>query len=147
MKVVLIESKDGLGQRGDVITVADGFARNFLLPRGLALSATQKNIKVVAEERKRQVRLAELEKKRLEEVAQRCEKISITIPVKVGQDEKLYGSVTTADIALALREEGIELDRKKIALTEPIKTLGIHRIPVKLHPTLSAEIKLWIVKE
>lgn len=147
MKVVLRESRDGLGQSGDVITVADGFAHNFLLPRGLALKATPKNINVVAEEQKQQARQAELEKKRLEELAQRCEKTSITIAVKVGQDEKLYGSVTTADIALALKEEGIELERKKIVLTEPIKTLGIHRIPVKLHPALSAEIKLWVVKE
>jgi large subunit ribosomal protein L9 len=147
MKVVLRQDKDGLGQRGDVIKVADGFARNFLLPRGLALEATPKNINVIVEERKQEAGRAKLEKKRLEEVARRCEKISITIPVKVGEDEKLYGSVTTADIALALQEEGIELDRKKIELDSPIKTLGIHRIPVKLHPTLSTEIKLWVVKE
>ena len=147
MKVILREGSAMLGQEGDVVTVADGFARNFLLPRGLALKATPKNIKILTEERKRQASRAELEKKRLEEVANSLEKISITIPVKVGQDEKLYGSVTTTDIAFALQEEGIELDRKKIELTEPIKTLGIHRIPVKLHSALSAEVKLWIVKE
>jgi len=147
MKVVLREDRDGIGQAGDVVTVADGFARNFLLPHGLALKATPKNINIITEERKQQAKQAELEKKKLEEVAHSLEKVSITIPVKVGEDGKFYGSVTTTDIALALKEEGIELNRKKIVLAEPIKTIGIHHIPVKLHPTLSARIKLWVVKE
>ncbi|MBT9132601.1 50S ribosomal protein L9 [candidate division NPL-UPA2 bacterium Unc8] len=147
MKIVLREDRDGIGQAGDVVTVADGFAHNFLLPHGLALKATSKNINLIAEERKQQARQAELEKKKLEEMTHRLEKVSVTIPVKVGEDGKFYGSVTTTDIALALGEEGIELNRKKIVLTEPIKTLGIHHIPVKLHPALSAEIKLWVVKE
>ncbi len=147
MKIVLREDRDGIGQAGDVVTVADGFAHNFLLPHGLALKATSKNINLIAEERKQQARQAELEKKKLEEMTHRLEKVSVTIPVKVGEDGKFYGSVTTTDIALALGEEGIELNRKKIVLAEPIKTLGIHHIPVKLHPALSAEIKLWVVKE
>ncbi len=147
MKIVLRQSSPGLGQAGDVITVADGFARNFLIPHGLAFEATPKNIKILTEEQRQRAKQAELERKKLEEIANSLKKISVTIRVKVSQDEKLYGSVTAADIASALREEGIELDRRRIALTEPIKTLGIHHIPVKLHPTLSAEVKLWIVKE
>jgi len=147
MKVVLRENKDGIGQAGDIITVANGFARNFLFPRGLAMEATSKNINVVTEERKQQVKQVELEKKKLEKMAHTLKEVSITIPVKVGEDGKFFGSITTTDIALALEEEGIKLDRKKIVLAEPIKTIGIHHIPVKLHPTLSAEIKLWVVKE
>src|SRR5512142_715416 len=133
MEVILREHVDNLGRRGDVVKVADGYARNFLLPRKLALPVTDGNKKVIERERaKFDAREAE-ERKVSEAIAGRIGNVEIEISRKVGETEALYGSVTTADIAEAMHAKGIDIDRRKIALHEPIKRLGEFEVPIKLH--------------
>ena len=147
MKVILREDVKGKGVAGDVIDVKPGFARNFLVPKGLAYLSTAKNQKVFEHEKARKAK--EQEKFRLEAVKQseELEKISLTAAVKVGDDGKLFGSVTPEMIAEAMLAEGIEIDKKKIILDEPIKALGVYNVSVKLHPEVSAEIRVWVVKK
>ena len=147
MKVILRQNFNGLGQIGEVINVKDGYARNYLIPRKLAYPALQGNVRALEEEKKN------LEKKRLQELtaaerfAAELEKISVTIPVQVGEEDKIFGSVTNQMIADALKEKGHEIDRRKIEIEEPIKSLGIYGINIKLHPSVSAKIKVWVVRE
>jgi large subunit ribosomal protein L9 len=147
MKVILRQNFDGLGQIGQVVEVKSGYARNYLIPRKLAYAALKGNIKALEEEKKN------LEKKRVHELAAaetfaaELEKISVTIPVQVGEEDKIFGSVTNQMIADALKEKGYEIDRRKIEIEEPIKSLGIYGIDIKLHPSVSAKIKVWVVRE
>jgi large subunit ribosomal protein L9 len=147
MKIILREDVDKLGRRGDVVKVAPGFGRNFLVPKGLAYTHTPGNAKRVDLERRflnvKQAR----EKQEAEELARRISQASTTIVRKVGENETLYGSVTNGDIAEALEKEGFGIDKRKILLEDPIKTLGIYTVPVKLHPEVTAELKVWVVKE
>lgn len=147
MRVVLKEDIEKLGRRGDVVKVADGFARNFLLPKGKALTATDGNLKRIEQEKRRYLVHAAKEKEAMEAVARRIEGISLTLVRKVGEHDVLYGSATAADIAEALEKEGVAIDRRRIQLPEPIKSLGIYAVPVKLHPEVRTEIKAWVVKE
>ena len=147
MRIVLREDVEKLGRRGEIVDVAAGYARNFLLPKGKALHATDGNLKRVEQERRKfAVRLAK-EKEDAAAMARRLAGISCTIVRKVGENDHLYGSVTPADIAEYLAKEGVELDKRRILLDEPIKALGIYTIPVKLHPEVSGEIRVWVVKE
>lgn len=147
MRIVLREDIEKLGRRGEIVDVAPGYARNFLLPKGKALHATDGNLKRVEQERRKfAVRLAK-EKEDAAAMARRLAGISCTIVRKVGENDHLYGSVTPADIAEYLVKEGVELDKRRILLDEPIKALGIYTIPVKLHPEVSGEIRVWVVKE
>ena len=147
MNIVLREDIDKLGRRGEVVSVADGYARNFLLPKKKALLATPGNLKVIERERRRyQVRQAK-EKEDAAVVATRLAGMSCTVVRKVGENETLYGSVTAADIAEFLEKEGLAIDKRRIQLDEPIKALGIYNVPVRLHPEVTAEIKVWVVKE
>jgi len=146
MKIVLKQDIDKLGTTGDIVEVADGYGRNYLLPRGLALKATLGAEKVAKQIKKATGRKIQEEKTNLEELAKKLSKLSLTIPVQVGEDEKMYGSVTSIDIANMLKQEGIEIDKKKIILKEPIKKLGVFNIQIKLHPEVTAEVKIWVIK-
>ncbi|MGH9750438.1 MAG: 50S ribosomal protein L9 [Candidatus Polarisedimenticolia bacterium] len=147
MRVVLREDVEKLGRRGEVVKVADGFARNFLLPKGKALAATDGNLKVIEKEKRRYVQRVAKEKGEMETLAQRIAGVSLTLVRKVGEHDVLYGSVTSGDIAEGLEKEGIQVDRRRIQLVEPIKSLGIYNVPVKLHAEVRAEVKVWVVKE
>jgi large subunit ribosomal protein L9 len=147
MKVILTQDITGLGSIGDLITVKDGFGRNYLVPQGKALQATSQNMKKL-EHQKRQIReKIDKAKREAERLAARIESVSCTVAKAVGEEDKLFGSVTGMDIEASLKLEGVEIDRKKINLLEPIKSLGIYNIPIKLHPEVTATLKLWVVKE
>jgi len=146
MKVVLKQDIDKLGSTGDIVKVADGYGRNYLLPHGLALKATPGAEKVAEQIKKTKGRKTQEEKTGFEETAKKLSSLSLTIPVQVGEDKKMYGSVTSIDIANMLKQEGIEIDKKKILLKDPIKKLGVFNIQIKLHPEVTAEVKTWVVK-
>jgi large subunit ribosomal protein L9 len=147
MKVILRKNFEKLGNAGEIVEVKDGYAMNFLIPRNIAFVATKGNIRALEEEK---IQKAKKEAKALEDaraLAEEISKISVTIPVKVGEEEKIFGSVTTQMIADALKEKGYEVDKKKIEIPETIKTLGIYDIKVKLHHAVEATIKTWVVRE
>ena len=147
MRVVLREDIDKLGRRGEVREVAPGYARNFLLPKGKALPATDGNMKRVEQEHRRYAVRQAKEKEDAAAVGRRLAGVSCTIVRKVGENDHLYGSVTASDIAEYLEKEGIALDKRRILLEEPIKALGIYTIPVKLHADVQGEVRVWVVKE
>lgn len=147
MEVILRDHVDNVGKRGDVVNVADGFARNYLLPRQLALPATDANKQWIARERKiAEAREAE-ERVAAEAVADRLVALDLQIARKVGENDTLYGSVTNADIAELLKQKGFDVDRRKILLPDPIRSLGESHIPVKLHRDVTAQLKITVVKE
>jgi large subunit ribosomal protein L9 len=147
MEVILREDVDKLGRRGDVVKVAEGYGRNFLLPRGLAMAVTDSNKAMIAKERKaHDARLAK-EKAEHEAIAQRIGALRFVAPRKVGENDVLYGSVTSGDIAEFLKAKGVEIDKRKVALDEPIKKLGDHEVRIKLHPEVVATLKLLVSKE
>ena len=147
MEVILREHVDHLGERGEIVKVADGYARNFLLPRKLALPATQGNRKHVERERKIVEARESQEKGQAEALAGRLAAVEITIARRVGDTEQLYGSVTSADIVDFLKEKGFEVDRRKLILPEPIKAIGDHDVPLKLHREVTVPLKVHVVKE
>ncbi len=147
MKVILREDHKGLGEAGTVVVVKDGFARNFLIPQGIAFIASDSNMKRFENEQQLKSRRRERDKIAAEELAKKLESVSCTISVQVGEEDKLFGSVTAQNIADALKEQGHEIDRRKIQLEEPIKSLGIYSVPVKLHPDVESSVKVWVVKE
>jgi large subunit ribosomal protein L9 len=147
MEVILREHVDHLGKRGEIVKVADGYARNYLLPRKLALPATDGNRKHVERERKiMEAREAE-EKSGAESIAARLATVDIGIHRRVGDTEQLYGSVTAADIADYLKAKGFEIDRRKLILPEPIKAVGEFTVPLKLHREVTVPLKVRVVKE
>ena len=147
MKVVLKKSIDRLGNVGDVVTVADGYARNYLIPRDLATRADEGKIKLIEHER-RVIRAREEKAiKETQELARRIEEISCTISARAGEEDRLFGSVSGADIALALEEAGIKIDKKHVQLEEPIKELGVYSVPIDLDRGITARLKLWVVRE
>jgi large subunit ribosomal protein L9 len=147
MKVILRKDVETLGKVGDVVTVKDGYARNFLIPRSIAYVATDSSVKALAEEKKQQVRKVEKEKKSSDVLAGQLEKISVTVKMKVGEDDKLFGSVTSQMIADALQEKGITLDKRQIELEDSLKSLGIFDVNVKLPGGVTGKVKVWIVRE
>ena len=147
MEVILREHVDNLGRRGEVVKVADGYARNYLLPRKLALLATEGNKKQIERERGKFVAKEAEEQKVAEAMVERLGALDIAIAKKVGETDALYGSVTTADIAEALAAKGFEIDRRKLHLSEPIKRLGDFDVPVRLHPDVTAHIKVRVIAE
>ena len=147
MQIVLKEDIDKLGRRGEIVKVADGYARNYLLPFGKALPATAGNLKVIEREKRRYVVMLTKEKEENEALAGRIQGLSLTLVRKVGESDVLYGSVTSGDVAEALSKEGVVVDKRRIQLSEPIKSLGIYTIPIRLHPEVTAEVKVWVVKE
>ena len=147
MEVILREHVDNLGKRGDVVKVAEGYARNFLLPRKLALAVTENNKRQIERERAvAEARDAE-EKGQAESLAQRISALDIEIARRVGENDPLYGSVTSADIAQALQAKGFEVEKKRIHLGEPLKALGETTVPVKVHREVTAQLKVKVVAE
>ncbi|HVR03140.1 MAG TPA: 50S ribosomal protein L9 [Polyangia bacterium] len=147
MQVILRDDMDNLGKSGEVVNVKPGYARNYLLPRGLAIKATASDVKRVEHEKRViAARTAKLAKEAQAE-ADGLSKVSVSIARAVGEEEKLYGSVTSRDIAEALGEQGVKVDSKKIHLEEPIKTLGLTEVQVKLGRGVNATIKVWVVKK
>jgi large subunit ribosomal protein L9 len=147
LKVILLRDVERVGQAGEIVKVADGFARNFLIPRDQALLASDSNVAQFESRRRQHTAAADREARAAAQVAQELEKASITVQVKVGEGDKLFGSVTAQHIADLLKEQGHEVDRRTIDLEEPIRTLGVYNIPVRLHPEVTATVKLWVVKE
>jgi large subunit ribosomal protein L9 len=147
MEVILREHVDNLGRRGDVVKVASGYARNYLLPRKLALAVNEANKRQIERERKN-AEVRELEEKtQAEAFAARLAEAEISIARRVGEHDALYGSVTSADIAAALAAKGFEIDKRKITLAEPIKALGEVTVPVKIHRDVTAQVKVSVVAE
>src|SRR2546425_7383889 len=147
MEVILREHVDSLGRRGEIVKVADGYARNYLLPRKLALLATDGNKKQIERE-KVKYEATELEEKRVAEaMSERLATVEVEIARKVGETEALYGSVTTGDIAQALAAKGFDLDQRKLVLQEPIKKLGEFTVPVKLHRDVTTNVKVRVIAE
>ena len=147
MKVILRKDSEKLGHVSEVVSVKDGYARNYLIPRGIAYEATDGSLRQLEEENKQQSRRTDKEHTQAEVLAANLEKISVTIKMKVGEEEKLFGSVTAQMIADALIEKEITLDKRQIELEEPLKALGIYDVPVKLSGGVSGKIKVWIVRE
>ena len=146
MEVILRDHVENLGRRGEVVKVADGYARNYLLPRNLALPATDGNKKRVEKERKILETKETEERQSAEAIASRLSALELSIARKVGENDQLYGSVTNADIAELLKEKGFEIDRRKILLADPIKALGENTVPVKLHRDVTAQVKVTVSK-
>jgi large subunit ribosomal protein L9 len=147
MKVILRKNYDKLGEIGDIVEVKNGFARNFLIPRQYAYAATPGNIKAFEEEKKQILKRETKELEEAQKLAVDLENVSISIPVKVGEEDKIFGTVTTQMIADSLKEKGFEVDKRKIEITEPIKALGIYSVNIKLHPKVSTAVKTWVVRE
>ncbi len=147
MQVILKENVKDLGHIGDVVNVKDGYARNFLIPKGLAVEANPKNIKALEHEKRKIHELAKKVKASVEELAARISKASVTIKAKAGEEHKLFGSVTAMDIADALKKEGIDIDKKKIIVDEPIKRLGSYTVNVKIHSDVTAQLNVQVVSE
>jgi large subunit ribosomal protein L9 len=147
MEVILREHVDNLGRRGEIVRVADGYARNYLLPRKLALLVTDGNKKQIERERARFEAKEVEEKKIAEAIAERMANIEVVIARRVGETAALYGSVTSADIAGELAQKGFEVDRRRLVLADPIKALGDFSVPVKLHREVTASVKVKVVAE
>jgi large subunit ribosomal protein L9 len=147
MKIILRQNHNKLGNIGEVVVVKDGYARNYLIPRNIAFRATEGNLKALEEEKKSLVRREEKAAKEAEKLAAQLASLSLTITMKVGEDDKLFGAVTSQMIADSLVEKGFTIDKRIIELEEPIKTLGIFEVPVKLHSKVAAKVKVWVVRE
>ena len=147
MEVILREDVDKLGNRGQVVKVASGYARNFLLPNRMAVAATDSNKKIVEQERQGHLRREAKDQSDAADLGKLLESVSVTIAQKAGENDQLFGSVTAKDIADSLEKQGYTIERRKIQLDEPIKTLGDHQVPVRLHRDVTTNITVHVVKE
>jgi large subunit ribosomal protein L9 len=147
MKVILRQDHERLGKVGDTVDVKDGYARNYLIPRKIAFEATPGNLRALEEEKKQRVQRADKELRTATKLAAELEKLSLTIQMKVGEDEKLFGSVTSQTIADSLKEKGYTIDKRIVHLEEPIKALGIYTVDLKLHSEVTGKVKVWVVRE
>jgi len=147
MKIILRKVHEKLGQVGTVVDVKDGYARNYLIPHGIAFPADASHMRTLEEEKRQHERRASRELHGSQKLAAELEKVSITLKMKVGEDEKLFGSVTSQMIGEALEEKGFTLDKRTIELEEPIKALGIYSVPIRLHQAVTATVKVWVVRE
>ena len=147
MEIILRQGVENLGKPGDVVSVRAGYARNYLLPRGLAYEATPGNLKRIAQERTR-LEAAENERREAARgIATTLEQVSLTFSARVGEEGKLFGSVTAADIQQQLEAQGLHIERRQIDLHEPIKALGVYKVPVRLHADVRPEIRVWVIKQ
>lgn len=147
MEIILRQTIENLGKPGDIVKVKPGYARNYLLPRGLAYEATPGNRKRIAMEK---ARLEAAEQERVnaaQSIADKIANVQLTFSARVGDEEKLFGSVTSSDIAHQLQAQGFDIEKKQIDLHEPIKTLGVYKIPIRLHAEVKPEIKVWVIKQ
>lgn len=147
MKVILLRDVDTVGRAGDVVQVAPGYARNYLIPKRQALLATDANVAQFESQRRQHEAATEREKRAAEALATELEKTSLTASVKVGEGERLFGSVTAQSIVDLLKEQGHDIDRRQVELAEPIRTLGVYNVALRLHAEVRATVKLWVVKE
>ena len=147
MEVILRQAVENLGQPGEIVKVKPGFARNYLLPRGLAYEATAGNRKRIEREREG-LEAAEAQRRGVaQELAEKLEQVNLTFAARVGEEGKLFGSVTASDIAQQLEAQGLHIEKRQIDLHEPIKALGVYRVPVKLHADVKPEVKVWVIKQ
>jgi len=147
VEVILREDIQTLGRRGDVVKVAEGYGRNYLLPRGMAMAVNVSNKAMIEKEKKAHVARLAKEKSEFEALAQRIASLRFIAPRKVGENDALYGSVTSGDVGEFLKAKGIDIDKRKVQLEEPIKKLGEHEVGIKLHPEVVANLKLLVTKE
>lgn len=147
MKVILKDDIEKLGKAGDVVEVAGGYGRNFLIPKNLAVPATAGNLKSIDVIKSQKVFRERKKKKEAEKIKDKLEKLSLTAEVHTGEEDKVFGSVTAATMAKLLSDQGFEIDRRKIMLEEPLKALGVYTIDVKLASDVVASVKLWVVKK
>jgi large subunit ribosomal protein L9 len=147
MEIILRQAVENLGKTGDVVKVKAGYARNYLLPHGLAYEATPGNLKRIQQERDR-LEAAENERRTAAQgLAEKIEQVSLTFSARVGEEGKLFGSVTAADIAAQLEAQGFHLEKRQIDLHEPIKALGVYRVPIRLHADVKPEVRVWVIKQ
>jgi large subunit ribosomal protein L9 len=147
MEIILRQAVENLGKTGDVVKVKSGYARNYLLPHGLAYEATPGNLKRIKQERDR-LEAAENERRTAAQTfAERLEQVSLTFSARVGEEGKLFGSVTAADIQAQLETQGFHIERRQIDLHEPIKALGVYRVPIRLHADVKPEVRVWVIKQ
>jgi len=146
MEVILRQAVEKLGHPGDIVKVSPGFARNYLLPRGIAYEATPGNRKRIAQEKTRLEAAESTRRNSAQELAAKLEEVSLTFSARVGEENKLFGSVTSADIAQQLEAQGFHIEKRQIDLHEPIKALGVYRIPIRLHADVKPEIRVWVIK-
>jgi large subunit ribosomal protein L9 len=147
MKVIIRETHEKLGEAGSIVNVAKGYARNFLIPKKIALEYSKSSLKILEEEKKIKEVRKNKEKRVAEQLGIQLNKVSLTASVRVGEEDRVFGTVTTQDIANLLKEKGFDIDKKKILLENPIKALGIYTIKIKLHSEVETSVKLWVVKE
>jgi large subunit ribosomal protein L9 len=147
MEIILRQAVDNLGHPGDIVKVSNGFARNYLLPHGIAYEATPGNRKRIEQERQRLDAAEGARRGAAEEMAKRLEEVQLSFSARVGEEGKLFGSVTAADIAQQLESQGIHVERRLIDLHEPIRALGVYRVPVRLHADVRPELKVWVIKQ
>jgi large subunit ribosomal protein L9 len=147
MEIILREDIERLGNRGQVVKVADGYARNFLLPKRLAVAATDANRKIVEQERQAHLRREAKQKSEAEDLSKLLTGVTVTIAQKAGENDQLFGSVTSKDVVDALAQKNFTIDRRKVLMDDPIKQLGEFKIPVRLHKDVTAEVTLLVVKE
>ena len=146
MKIILLSDVENLGESGDVIAVKPGYARNKLIPQGLALRASNRNIAVANENKRVATAKLERENQALNVLAKKLSKVEITIEVKVGDEEKMFGSITNKDIHKELIDKGFEIEKNQISIEEPIKALGIYHINVKISKDITSDVKLYVIK-
>ena len=147
MEIILREHVDNLGRRGEIVKVANGYARNYLLPRGFAYEATAGNRKRIERERARLEQAEEVRRGSAQELATKLEQVSLTFSARVGEEGKLFGSVTSSDIAHQLETQGFKIEKRQIELHDPIRALGVYRVPIRLHADVHPEIKVWVIKQ
>ena len=147
MEVILRQAVENLGHPGDVVTVKEGYGRNYLLPRGFAYEATPGNLKRIGQEKARLQAAEDERRAAAEALAKKIEEVQLTFSSRVGEEGKLFGSVTSADIAAQLEAQGFEIEKRQIDLHDPIKTLGVFRVPVKLHADVKPEVRVWVIKQ
>lgn len=147
MEVILRQAVEKLGHPGDIVKVSPGFARNYLLPRGIAYEATPGNRKRIAQEKSRLEAAESTRRNAAQELAAKLEEVSLTFSARVGEENKLFGSVTGADIAQQLEAQGFHIEKRQIELHDPIRALGVYRVPIKLHADVKPEIKVWVIKQ
>lgn len=147
VQIILRQDIENLGDTGDIVDVKAGYARNYLLPQGFAYEATPANLRRHEEERSHLVNRSLRDRERAEKTAQELEGVSVSLKVKAGEEGRLFGSVTSSDIASSLAEQGIEIDRHIIRLEEPIKQLGVYKVPIRLHADVQPEVSVWVIAE
>jgi len=147
MKIILKENIEKLGDKNEIVDVKDGYARNYLFPKNLALKATKSNVNVIKELDRVKEKKEKSVIKTAQKLADKLKNISITVSTEAGEDEKIFGSVTTQQVAELLDEKGFKIDKHQIIIETPIKNLGVFNIPIKIHKEITAEVKLWVVKK